>query len=89
MARKPIHQIAVEVLRETDNPAVMYGDSWLLDEIFYRANGRDRPPHPLDRWKRVLDALQKSPGELVPGHTRLGSGRLVRRFDLPQPPRGA
>ena len=75
-------EAAVEVLRETENPAVMWGDSGLLHMISDRA-GRGH-----DGWRteaRVLDALARAPGELVPGLTgRLHGGRPLRIFYLPE-----
>lgn len=72
---------AVAVLRETDNPAVMWGDEGLLHMIAARAGletcGR--------AWKtsdRVLANLSRQPGELVAGHTTTGAGRVVRIFWL-------
>lgn len=96
MMRKRVCDVAAAYLRETDNPAVMWGDSGLLDEIFKRAGLRaTQGPytiegHPLARWKRVLDALTKCPGELVPCLVQLGrvgasrGGRVARCFYLPE-----
>jgi len=77
---------AVAVLRETGNPAVMYGDSGLLDQIAERANQKGHEAaHPTLRWKRVLDALTKQPGELVPGLTATPDDRYrMRVFWLPE-----
>lgn len=91
MARRRVCDVAAEVLRETGNPAVMYGDSGLLDAIFARANLRTPAWHPLTQWKRVLDALTRQPGELIPGHVRSPDNRhLMRIFWLPEhhPKRG-
>lgn len=74
---------AVEVLRFSNNPAVMWGDSGLLHAIANRANLACRS----QAWvteARVLAALSRTPGELVPGYT-LGKGRRrVRIFRLPE-----
>jgi hypothetical protein len=71
---------AVEVLRETGNPAVMWGDNGLVDLIATRAGiVRDGP----GTMARVLGALSRRPGRLIAGKTRLGNGRLVRIFRLP------
>lgn len=75
---------AVLVLRETGNPAVMWGDSGLLHAVADRAGlkscGR--------AWKTeaaVLDALSKQPGDLVPALTDIyDGGRRVRIFFLPE-----
>jgi hypothetical protein len=77
------HEIAAQVLKETDNPAVMWGDSGLLDAIYYLKNGRNTGRHPYQRWKTVLDALTKTPGILIPKMTTLPNGRDVRYFQLP------
>lgn len=66
--RKTIADIAVEVLRETDNPGIMHGDVVLLDMIAVRATHTTlmkrkdgKYTHPLNRHKRILDALGKDP----------------------------
>lgn len=75
---------AVEVLGETDNPAVMWGDCGLLDMIARRAGLRWRcvPHAAADMHTRVLNALSKQPGELVKGTTLGGNGRRLRIFWL-------
>jgi len=81
--------VVVEVLCETNNPAVVYGDSGLLDLIWERL-GKSMSVHPYTRWKRILDALSKQPGVLVAGYTRCGlTGRSVRIFRLPHQRRKA
>lgn len=74
---------AAQVLRETNNPAVMWGDEGLLHMIAARArlrcSGRS--------WQTsqaVLNNLARQPGELVPGFTSLFNGRRVRIFHLPE-----
>lgn len=80
--RRRICDIAEAVLRETGNPAVMWGDCGLLDMIAERAGIRkDRPTA---CWKNVLDALSKQPGNLVPGKVDIFC-RRVRVFSLPEP----
>ena len=79
--RKRICDIAEEVLRETGNPAVLWGDCGLLDEIASRAGLSS--PYPWVRWKRVLDALTKQPGNLERGYAE-HSGRQLRLFALPE-----
>lgn len=74
---------AVLVLRESDNPAVMWGDTGLLHMIATRAGlkAKDRA------WKTedaVLRNLSRQPGDLVAGHTREAHGRRVRCFWLPE-----
>lgn len=76
---------AVEVLRETDNPAVMWGDCGLLDMIANRAGMTF--PHacsPVVGHRRVLAALRKTPGILIPRLTQTGNGRWVSVFRLPE-----
>jgi len=49
------------VLLETDNAAVMWGDVHLLDECADRCDHTTlMKAHPLDRHKRILDALDRS-----------------------------
>ncbi len=78
--RKRICDCAVEVLRETDNPAVGYGDAGLLHLI------ADRAGVPHEAWKtedRILNALSRTPGSLVPRFFRARRG-LARVFYLPE-----
>lgn len=74
---------AVEVLRETDNPAVMWGDEGLLHLIAERAGLRSCGR----AWKTsdaVLRNLSREPGSLVPLHTSVGRYGRVRIFYLPE-----
>jgi hypothetical protein len=57
---KSVAEHARDVLIETDNPAVMHGDSGLLDEIACRRWPEAIDWHPLKRWQRVLDSLEGS-----------------------------
>ena len=60
MKRKTIADYAVEILKETDNPAVMYGDCGLLDMIAKRCTHTNlMKAHPLNRHSRILTALEK------------------------------
>jgi hypothetical protein len=86
--RVRVAEAAVAVLRETDNPAVMWGDCGLLDLIAERA-GMERDSSKWmggipDRHTRVLNALSRRPGDLVPSFTLTGRGRRVRVFWLPE-----
>ena len=57
---KTIADITVEVLNETDNPGIMFGDTRLLDMIAERAthtNLMDKLP--MLRHTRILNALEK------------------------------
>ncbi len=70
----------VEVLLETGNSAVMWGDEGLLHLIAERLGWEHDCTKTSDR---VLAALRKTPGDrLAPGKTRAGSGRLVTIFRL-------
>lgn len=57
---KTIADITVEVLKETDNPGIMYGDCGLLDMIANRCTHTNLMTlHPLTRHSRILNALEK------------------------------
>lgn len=76
-----VWEAAVQVLRETENEAVMWGDEGLLHMIAERMGWKH------DGWNtsaRVLNALTKCPGPLVAKKTRTGRNRLVRVFRLPE-----
>jgi len=84
--KQRICDIAERVLRETNNPAVMWGDSGLLDMIAERSGRWIDGEHPYKRWQRVLNALSKQPGNLLEGRSLIwmnGGDRRVRRFNLP------
>lgn len=81
--KKRVCDAAVEVLRETDNCAVMWGDNGLLDMIADRAGVTISAGYFLDHHDKVLNALSRQPGLLIAGHTRLCSNRRVRIFRLP------
>jgi len=69
---------AVDVLRETENPAVMFGDEGLLHLI------ADKMRWNHDAWNtsnRVMAALNKTPGQLV--KKTLCHGRWVSVFRMP------
>ena len=73
---------AILVLRETENPAVMWGDEGLLHMIAERAESKvqRRGPKTSDA---VLNTLAKCPGDLVKRLTR-AHGRPVLIFYLPE-----
>ena len=76
---------AEQILIETDNPAVMLGDNGLIDLIAERAGKLRDKEHPFDRHTRILNALSKQPGNLVPGYSLYGnSNRRIRIFRLPK-----
>jgi hypothetical protein len=72
---------AIEVLRETDNPAVMWGDEGLLHLIAERLGWPHNGPRTSDR---VMAALNRTPGDLVKRQTQTGRGRWVSVFRLPE-----
>jgi hypothetical protein len=74
-------QAAIDVLKETDNPAVMWGDAGLLHLIAKRMGW---PAMAWETEDRVMAALNRSPGKLVKGNTQLPNGRIVSIFRLPE-----
>lgn len=79
--------VALQVLIETDNPSVMYGDEWLCHQIAGRLGWTHSGP---ETSRRVLRALSKTPGRLVKGHVRMpgdccARGQSVLHFELPEP----
>lgn len=85
MKRKRICDATVEILRETNNPGVMWGDSGLLDMIAARAGVTIGPGYRLFHHDRILNALSRQPGILLKKYTLLGNNRRVRAFRLPEP----
>lgn len=76
-----VWEAAVQVLGETKNDGVMWGDESLLHMIADRA--WPRKPHRSWRTsKAVLDALSRCPGPFTKYFTALGTGRPVRVFRL-------
>lgn len=73
-------EAAIQVLKETGNPAVMWGDLYLLYLISERM-GWDWQHGKSER--KVLNALTANPGELMPVKTVTGKNRVVRKFKLP------
>lgn len=80
---KRVCDVAEEVLKETGNPAVMWGDSGLLDTIAERAGLKKHTGRGaiVRRHNGVLNALSAQPGNLVKGTTLCGT-RRVRIFWL-------
>lgn len=75
---------AMLVLRETGNPAVMWGDEHLLHMIAERA-GLRAARRGWETSKMVLNNLSRCPGELVAKYTVCGGHeRTVRIFRLPE-----
>lgn len=78
-----IWQAAVEVLKETGNDAVMWGDETLLHLIANRSGRKFRGGWRTSR--SVLDALSKTPGPFKRAKTWIHFSRrdrLVRVFRL-------
>jgi hypothetical protein len=70
---------AVAVLRETNNPAVMWGDEGLLHMIAEKLGW----PHECTKTSdRVMAALGRTPGPLRKSKTQLPNGRIVNIFHL-------
>lgn len=74
-------EAAVEVLINTDNPAVMWGDEGLLHLIAERLGWEHRA---WETSNRVMRALNRSPGKLRKAKTQLPNGRIVSIFYLPE-----
>lgn len=77
----------IQVLIETDNPSVMYGDEWLCHQIAERLGWEHAGP---TTSRRVLRALAKTPGRLVKVLVRMpgdccARGQSVLHFELPEP----
>ena len=78
---------AIQVLIDTDNPALMYGDEWLCHQVAARLGWRHDGPATS---RRVLQALSKTPGRLIKGLVQMPSdscarGQSVLHFELPKP----
>lgn len=81
---RTISDVAVGVLRLTGNPGIMWGDSGLLDEVWFEAHPPPAPapaPHPLDRWKSVLAGLERDPARFEKSFIHI-EGRAFRVFTL-------
>ena len=80
-----VWEATIQILTETGNAAVMWGDLALLYAIAVRA-GLKHDDHKFDR--RVLNALSRDYGPLAPKQAQLMAneqGRWVRVFRLPEP----
>lgn len=77
-----VWEAAAEVMTETGNPAVMWGDVGLLCKIAERA-GMAKKDRIWQTEAAVLGALSRNPGTLQPGYTRSSGNRRVRIFRLP------
>ena len=83
---KTIADVAYEHLIETDNLGVMWGDCALLDEIALKCTHTNlREAHPLNRHKRILDALDRdSRFDKFYVHIKGSPGPLWRSFKVIQ-----
>lgn len=77
---------AIEVLKDTHNTSVMYGDEYLCHQIAARLGWTPDGP---ETSRRVLRALSKTPGRLIKGLCQMPSdccarGQSVLHFQLPQ-----
>lgn len=78
---------AIQILIETNNPSVMYGDEWLCHQIAERLGWEHEGPKTS---RRVLRALAKTPGRLLKGLVLMPNdccarGQSVLHFELPKP----
>lgn len=77
---------AVAVLRENNEPTIMYGDEWLAHEVAKRLGW---PPEGPWTTRRVLAALSRTPGPLTKSYVRMPSdccarGQAALCFSLPE-----
>jgi len=86
MRRPRVCDITIQVLKDTGNEAVMYGDEGLMHLIAMELHWKI--PSDIPGWdklyQRLLNALTKTPGDLIHKFTQNGRGRLVRIFRLPE-----
>lgn len=86
MSRERVCDVTIAVLKETGNEALMHGDEGLMHIIAMKLQWK--VPSDIPGWdrlyQRLLNALTKTPGALIPKFTQTGRGRLVRIFRLPE-----
>jgi len=78
---------AFDLLIETGNPSIMYGDEWLCHQVAEKLGWKHEGPRTS---RRVLRALSRTPGRLIKGLVRMPSdccarGQCVLHFQLPEP----
>jgi hypothetical protein len=78
-------EATVEVLLETQNPSIMYGDEWLCHQVAERLKWQHEGPKTS---RRLLSTLSKTPGCLIKGYCKMPSdccakGQSVLHFELP------
>lgn len=81
---------AAQVLCETGEPTIMYGDEWLAHQVAKRLGWEHQGPRTT---RRVLAALARTPGRLVKTLVRMPSdccarGQAALCFALPPDPAG-
>ena len=79
-----IWRATIEVLHETNNLAVMHGDSFLLHQIATRMGWMHECARGCNIMARVLGALDRDPGPLKRVMTKGARGRWVRCFRMPE-----
>lgn len=77
---------ALEVLKEHEQPGVMYGDEWLCHQIAARLGWKSEGP---STSRRVLAALSRTPGKLIKSYVGMPSdccarGQDVLHFEVPK-----
>lgn len=79
---------AEAILREHNEPTIMYGDEWLAHQVAKKLGWKPDGP-----WttRRVLAALARTPGPLVKSLVRMpgdccARGQAALCFSLPQQP---
>lgn len=75
-----VWEAAIAVLKETDNPAIMWGDIRLLHMVAEKLGWEHEGPKTTDR---VMSALSASPGQLIKSKAFVGN-RKVNCFSLKQ-----
>lgn len=76
---------ALQILLETGEPTIMYGDEWLAHQVGKRLGWEPAGPHTT---RRVLAALARTPGRLLKSLVRMPSdccarGQSALCFELP------
>lgn len=77
----------IEVLQETENTSLMYGDEYLCHAVAERLGWKHEGPYTS---RRLLKVLSKTPGRLIKNYCKMPSdccarGQSVLCFDLPEP----
>ena len=84
-------EIMLELLKREEGTFVMHGDAGFLDECYYTKRPEClredvQPPHALNRWRYVLDGLERRPDlfdkRFVRVHDNMMRSCLVRCFEI-------